>query len=58
LDDRLLIGDYGLNFPVEVNLEREGRSVENGAAGIAMPQVALDLAGNLSCKTSFQIFAN
>ena len=53
-----LIRYYGFYFPVEVNLESDGRGVKNAVASVAMRQMALHLAGNLRREASFQIFAN
>ena len=58
LHNACLIRYYGFHFPVEVNLEGEGRSVKNAMASVAMRQMALHLAGNLRREASFQIFAN
>ena len=45
-------------LPVKVNFESQSGSVKYGAAILAVAKVVLDLSPNLSCESSFEIFAD
>lgn len=53
-----MIGGRGFHFAVKIDFEGQSGGIKNGAAIMAIAQVALDFARNFGRQAAFQIFAN